>query len=206
MFLRSVASASVGWSATTRTWTTHRRALTLSLLPVSSSKERQHIRRFAGPQQLLQFSSERNDFPKAKLERTDTDHASPEFLFKPTEEQERVIQSRGDIKVNAVAGSGKTATLLQYAAARPYDRILYVAFNNSVKKEAKKNSRRRRLFMAEKEVRSRSRQPMLWQIKESRECLEGRSSPRKAGTSHMTSSPLLGIIVWGTAGWADTEN
>src|SRR5437763_226684 len=56
-----------------------------------------------------------------------------------TEEQKVIIQSSGNIKINAVAGSGKTTTIIQYAASRPKNsRILYLAFNKSVRLEAKK--------------------------------------------------------------------
>lgn len=56
-----------------------------------------------------------------------------------TGEQEGIIRSAGDIRINAVAGSGKTTTLIQYAASRPAGtRILYLAFNKSVKLEAKR--------------------------------------------------------------------
>ena len=34
-----------------------------------------------------------------------------------TQEQINIIQSIGDIKINAVAGSGKTTTLIEYAKA-----------------------------------------------------------------------------------------
>lgn len=54
-----------------------------------------------------------------------------------TTEQYDIIRSDGDIKVNAVAGSGKTTTLIAYAKSRPRTtRFLYLAFNRSVKKEA----------------------------------------------------------------------
>src|SRR6266487_911230 len=57
--------------------------------------------------------------------------------MKYTEEQQRIIQSTGNIIINAVAGSGKTTTLIEYARTRPKEkRILYLAFNNSVQKEA----------------------------------------------------------------------
>jgi superfamily I DNA and RNA helicase len=56
-----------------------------------------------------------------------------------TEEQEAIIASSGDIRINAVAGSGKTTTIIQYAASRPKtSKILYLAFNKSVRMEAKK--------------------------------------------------------------------
>ncbi|RYY54125.1 MAG: ATP-dependent helicase [Chitinophagaceae bacterium] len=56
---------------------------------------------------------------------------------KLTPQQEAIIRSTGDIRINAVAGSGKTTTLVEYAAARPSgSRILYIAFNKSVKQEA----------------------------------------------------------------------
>lgn len=54
-----------------------------------------------------------------------------------TKEQSDIINSTGDIKINAVAGSGKTTTIIEYAAARPKkSKILYLAFNRSVKLEA----------------------------------------------------------------------
>lgn len=57
--------------------------------------------------------------------------------MKLTKEQQAIIKSSGDIKINAVAGSGKTTTILEYAKARPKNsRILYLAFNKSVRLEA----------------------------------------------------------------------
>ncbi len=54
-------------------------------------------------------------------------------------EQYNIINSTGDIKINAVAGSGKTTTVIEYARARPASsKILYLAFNKSVKLEAAK--------------------------------------------------------------------
>jgi F-box protein, helicase, 18 len=51
-----------------------------------------------------------------------------------TTEQHAIINSTGDIKINAVAGSGKTTTIIEYAASRPaHSKILYLAFNKSVK-------------------------------------------------------------------------
>lgn len=57
--------------------------------------------------------------------------------MKLTDEQKQIIETQGDIKINAVAGSGKTTTITHYAKARPAGkRILYLAFNKSVKNEA----------------------------------------------------------------------
>ena len=54
-----------------------------------------------------------------------------------TPEQEAILQSTGDIRINAVAGSGKTTTIIEYARTRPAgSRIMYLAFNRSVKMEA----------------------------------------------------------------------
>lgn len=59
--------------------------------------------------------------------------------MKFTAEQEAIIRSEGNIKVNAVAGSGKTTTIIEYARTRPAgSRILYLAFNKTVKLEAAK--------------------------------------------------------------------
>lgn len=56
-----------------------------------------------------------------------------------TREQYDIINSTGNIKINAVAGSGKTTTIIEYAKARPVSsKILYLAFNKSVKLEAVK--------------------------------------------------------------------
>ena len=54
-----------------------------------------------------------------------------------TKEQKAIINSTGNIKINAVAGSGKTSTIIEYAKSRPSNKkILYLAFNKSVKNEA----------------------------------------------------------------------
>ena len=54
-----------------------------------------------------------------------------------TREQLAVINSTGNIKINAVAGSGKTTTLIEYARVRPKTgKILYLAFNKTVRQEA----------------------------------------------------------------------
>jgi superfamily I DNA/RNA helicase len=58
-------------------------------------------------------------------------------MNKLTKEQQDIINSTGNIKINAVAGSGKTTTIIEYAKARPKEsKILYLAFNKSVKIEA----------------------------------------------------------------------
>lgn len=61
------------------------------------------------------------------------------FNIRLTDEQQRIIQSSGSIIINAVAGSGKTTTLIEYARSRQTSAlILYVAFNRSVRLEAQK--------------------------------------------------------------------
>jgi len=63
-----------------------------------------------------------------------------------TQEQEEIIQSTGNIKINAVAGSGKTTTVIEYAKSRPKgSRILYLAFNRSVKLEAERKFKEKNL-------------------------------------------------------------
>ncbi|MCU7495621.1 MAG: ATP-dependent helicase [Ignavibacteria bacterium] len=56
-----------------------------------------------------------------------------------TQEQKNIINSHGDLKINAVAGSGKTTTLIEYARkrAKKNEKLLYLAFNSSVKKYAR---------------------------------------------------------------------
>ena len=54
-----------------------------------------------------------------------------------TLEQQAVINTNHNLVINAVAGSGKTTTLVEYAKSRPAaSRILYLAFNKTVKTEA----------------------------------------------------------------------
>lgn len=65
--------------------------------------------------------------------------SSGEVLNKKTltKQQTAIINSGSDLRINAVAGSGKTTTIIEYAASRPGNaRILYLAFNKSVKLEA----------------------------------------------------------------------
>ncbi|MCF8334390.1 MAG: UvrD-helicase domain-containing protein, partial [Bacteroidales bacterium] len=57
--------------------------------------------------------------------------------MKLTKEQQAILRSAGNIKINAVAGSGKTTTIIEYAKSRPAkSKILYLAFNRSVRLEA----------------------------------------------------------------------
>lgn len=64
-----------------------------------------------------------------------------------TKEQLDIVNSTGNIKINAVAGSGKTTTIIEYAKARSLSsKILYLAFNKSVKIEAIKKFAERGIF------------------------------------------------------------
>jgi superfamily I DNA/RNA helicase len=73
--------------------------------------------------------------------------------MKLTAEQSEIIQSTGDLKINAVAGSGKTTTIIEYAKARPKcARILYLAFNRAVKLEAARKFARSGLFNVQVET------------------------------------------------------
>jgi superfamily I DNA/RNA helicase len=70
-----------------------------------------------------------------------------------TKEQIDIIRSSGDMRINAVSGSGKTTTVIEYAASRPSDaRILYLAFNKSVRLEAVKKFELRGLHNAKSET------------------------------------------------------
>ncbi len=58
-------------------------------------------------------------------------------MMKLTLAQKAILSSSGNIKINAVAGSGKTTTIIEYAKSQPSTtRILYLAFNKSVKLDA----------------------------------------------------------------------
>ncbi len=57
-----------------------------------------------------------------------------------TKEQLDIINSKEhSFKINAVAGSGKTTTLLQYAKNFPKYKILYLAYNKSLQTSLEKN-------------------------------------------------------------------
>jgi Superfamily I DNA and RNA helicases len=57
--------------------------------------------------------------------------------MKLTDEQYAILGTNDNIVINAVAGSGKTTTLIEYALTRLSNkRILYLAFNKTVKIEA----------------------------------------------------------------------
>lgn len=63
-----------------------------------------------------------------------------------TDEQKDVIAAEEPVvKVNAVAGSGKTTTLLEFAASRPNSKMLYLAYNRSVAEEVREKAKSRAL-------------------------------------------------------------
>lgn len=54
-----------------------------------------------------------------------------------TDEQQAIVGSdASQVRVTAYAGTGKTSTLAAWAAARPQQNILYLAYNKSVQQEA----------------------------------------------------------------------
>src|SRR5215211_5295901 len=70
-----------------------------------------------------------------------------------TPEQTAILASTGNIRINAVAGSGKTTTVIEYARTRPQgSRILYLAFNKSVQLEATRRFREKGLHQVRVET------------------------------------------------------
>ncbi len=62
-------------------------------------------------------------------------------VIKPTPEQEAAVEAfvaKEDLKLLAVAGSGKTTTLKLMAEARPRGRFLYLVFNRALREEAER--------------------------------------------------------------------
>ncbi|MCU0439323.1 MAG: UvrD-helicase domain-containing protein [Raineya sp.] len=53
-----------------------------------------------------------------------------------TDEQKDIISFDENMKISALAGSGKTSTLIEFAKSRVKSTFLYLAFNRSVKDEA----------------------------------------------------------------------
>lgn len=59
-----------------------------------------------------------------------------------TDEQKAIVETeRSSFKVEAVAGSGKTTTLIEYARRRPDRRILYLAYNRTLAEEIRAKCR-----------------------------------------------------------------
>ena len=78
-------------------------------------------------------------FFKSRAEETTEQNKSKPTGLKLTGEQVAILRAKGNIRINAVAGSGKTTTIVEYARTRPAgSRILYLAFNRAVKLEAEK--------------------------------------------------------------------
>jgi F-box protein, helicase, 18 len=70
-----------------------------------------------------------------------------------TREQELITDTNCNIKINAVAGSGKTTTIIEYAKSKSKKaNILYLAFNKSVKLEAIKKFEAANLLNVEVET------------------------------------------------------
>lgn len=69
---------------------------------------------------------------------------SEHVLFRPSEEQQHIIDAikRGEnIAVNAVAGSGKTTTILGIASQIPDKKILQITYNRALKLEVEKKAK-----------------------------------------------------------------
>lgn len=66
-------------------------------------------------------------------------HPAPDPQIPLTTQQKSILETAGNLRINAVAGSGKTTTVVAYAASRPEgSRILYLAFNKTVRLEAQR--------------------------------------------------------------------
>ncbi len=62
-----------------------------------------------------------------------------------TDEQQEIIYSYGNVKCIAVAGSGKSTTLLAYAKYRQHKKGLYLVYNNSARAEARAKAKKYQL-------------------------------------------------------------
>jgi F-box protein 18 (helicase) len=66
-------------------------------------------------------------------------HFSKTTIVSITAEQNAIVRSESPfLRVEAFAGTGKTTTLVSYAAARPRERMIYIAFNKSIQLEAQR--------------------------------------------------------------------
>lgn len=65
----------------------------------------------------------------------------PIIDIKLSEEQIKIVNSNSNIKVDAVAGSGKTTTILHMSIANPTKKIFQITYNNLLKREVRKKSK-----------------------------------------------------------------
>jgi superfamily I DNA/RNA helicase len=73
--------------------------------------------------------------------------------MKLTSQQQSILKTKGHLKINAVAGSGKTSTIIEFAKTLPKTtRVLYLGFNKSVRIEAKEKFRKAGLFNVQAET------------------------------------------------------
>ena len=76
-----------------------------------------------------------------QFQKTARQYSTP-VVINLTDEQNEILAYDDSLKINAVAGSGKTTTLIEYAKTRNQNsKFLYIAFNKSVKNEATKKFR-----------------------------------------------------------------
>jgi hypothetical protein len=66
----------------------------------------------------------------------------PIIDIKLSDEQIKIINSNSNIKVDAVAGSGKTTTILHMGMANPTKKIFQITYNNLLKREVRKKAKR----------------------------------------------------------------
>lgn len=116
----------------------------IQLLTVKSSVADQN---FTGEKTLIEkelpqttsiASKEINDKEPPVGKKSNTTVPDESHKIVPTREQHDILNSDGRVvKINARAGTGKTATLLMIAQNNPDQRILYLVFNKKNRQEAK---------------------------------------------------------------------
>ena len=69
--------------------------------------------------------------------------------IKRTKEQEEIVKAvkggKGNLKIKAYAGTGKTTTLFEIAKENPDKKFLLLAFNKSVAEEIRKKQKKQKL-------------------------------------------------------------
>ena len=76
-----------------------------------------------------------------------------------TDEQREVVESsESSLAITAYAGTGKTSTLKAIAAARPRERILYLAFNKALAEDSKAS------FQDQRNVEVRTIHSLAWSV------------------------------------------
>jgi F-box protein 18 (helicase) len=118
----------------------------------------------------------------------------PEFRLFTAEQQEIVKSPAKRLKVKAGAGTGKTSTVMGYAAARPLARGLYIVFGKANQSEAQ-----RRLSAIGANCKARTTHSLAYEVFGKAFQAAGKLQGHAGGLRAATTANLLRIPSWDMA-------